>query len=159
MDWSTVGSNSRIRGNDFERKVVKRMNELIPTSKMPIRFAREPHLKSNNGASDIVEVSGITTGWSNLSIFCSVDKRINVGAVLHESHPLIIRWIEETGINSMWIVRNQFNKMFVLLHKNRIIELPEFYGRIQIGNWIIFNLENIIYARLDLRKLRGGYDE
>lgn len=150
-DWSKLGRSSRNRGNSFERKVAKRMNELLGANKH--RMSRTPTSGGHMIKGDLYEDPNFRTEWSNIEIYCRTCVRISLEALMCDEKSCAIKWIEETGINSIWILRNKPNRVFMLLHTIRIENVPTHIKVMYLDKYSMFELEQLPFIKLNLSKM------
>jgi hypothetical protein len=154
-DWSALGRSSRNRGHTFERMIAKKLTELLSTKDNNLKFLRTPCSGGHGIKGDIYLDPECKSDWSNISIWCRTSVSISLEAMLCDQNSQPIRWAQETGVNSVWIMRNRPGRVFVLTPKMRLEHLPEAHGMMICGHWVAFSLFSLPHAKLNLAKFNN----
>ncbi len=149
-DWSRIGRSSRNRGNAFERKVAKMLNQDLGTS-----FARTPASGGHEIEGDIYEPPDRGGRCDHLRIYCRTGWKWNWEDLLdcHETEKNPIGWYEG-GNREIWIFRTLRNKLYVmfpydLIMKDLPLNVPVLHFRhpdcfLQVVpyNWFLWLIRN-----------------
>lgn len=151
IDHSSIGRSSRRRGHDFERDMAKYLSNLLK-----VKLHRTPASGGHAIKGDLYEPPESRTPLSNLELYCRTSKDISFESLLCDPNPLPIRWIEETGVDSVWFIRSRPGRVFVLCHVSRIRPggIPLSY--MIFGNkWLIVNVRCLNIIVLSCEKLQA----
>ena len=132
-DWSKLGKSSRRRGCAFERMVARKLTQLTG-----ITWLRTP-MSGGHGIKGDVYVKPVTkdlieadpAGWDGITVYCRTQRNISWEKFFDGKGDLI-KWMKETGEDSLWVFRTKPGCLFFMCHSKYIG--PGFMGDPMLRN-------------------------